>query len=218
MPHELGPAPDDAGSAESILAEFGSRRHLYEDFTLAVGKLVEPLLQRVGDRYQIHYRTKSVEGLREKLARKAAQGVVYRRLADLDDLSGLRLIFYSERSKRRFLDAIGDEVSGSLQFEERKVISGYDATHIVMSFGPRRLQLSEYRRFADLKIEIQVTTILRHAWAEIEHDLVYKDIRGLQQRDPQRFAAMQRRLRSIMERYIKPASAGLEDILNDVDE
>ena len=87
-----------------------------------------------------------------------------------------------------------------------------------MSFGPRRLQLSEYRRFADLKIEIQVTTILRHAWAEIEHDLVYKDIRGLQQRDPQRFAAMQRRLRSIMERYIKPASAGLEDILNDVDE
>lgn len=25
-------------------------------------------------------------------------------------------------------------------------------------------------------MEIQVTTILRHAWAEIEHDLIYKDV------------------------------------------
>jgi len=210
--------PADAASDARLLSEYGSKRHLYEDFAVAVYKLVDLLLEQSGDRYQIAYRTKTVEGLREKLARKAAQGVWYLRLDDLDDLAGLRVIFFSERSKRRVLTAIADEISGAMQYEERKIRSGYDATHVVLSFGPRRLSLSEYKRFEGLKCEIQVTTVLRHAWSEIEHDLVYKDINGLRRKDPQKFAAMQNRLGEIMERYIKPASAELEDILTDFDD
>jgi hypothetical protein len=34
--------------------------------------------------------------------------------------------------------------------------------------------LTEYRKFNDFKAEIQVRSILQHAWAEIEHDLGYK--------------------------------------------
>ena len=32
-----------------------------------------------------------------------------------------------------------------------------------------------YRGLGDIKIEIQVRTILMHAWAEIEHKLAYKN-------------------------------------------
>lgn len=209
--------PGGDASSERLLAEYGDKRHLYEEFAAAVYNLVDLLLQQIGVKYQIAYRTKTFEGLREKLARKAAQGIWYARLSDLDDLAGLRVIFYSERSKRRFLDAIANEISGSMQFEERKVPSGYDATHIVISFGPKRLLLSEYKRFEGFKGEIQATTVLRHAWSEIEHDLIYKDIKGLRQRDPQKFAAMGKRLKEIMDRHIAPASAELEDILKDVD-
>ena len=209
--------PGDTASDERLLAEYASKRHLYEDFAVAVYRLVDLLVQQTGVRYQIAYRTKTLVGLREKLARKAAQGTRYQRLADIEDLAGLRVIFYSERGKRRCLDAIRDEISGAMQFEEKKTPSGYDATHIVISFGPKRLQLSEYKRYEGMKSEIQVTTVLRHAWSEIEHDLVYKDINGLRRRDSQKFAAMQDRLGDIMERYIKPASAELEDILNDMD-
>jgi len=34
--------------------------------------------------------------------------------------------------------------------------------------------LKEYKRYKDLKVEIQIRSILQHAWAEIEHDLGYK--------------------------------------------
>jgi hypothetical protein len=34
--------------------------------------------------------------------------------------------------------------------------------------------LPEYARYSGLKAEIQIRTILQHAWAEIEHDLGYK--------------------------------------------
>ena len=210
-------ASDTGGVQERILAAYHSQRPVYEEFTLAVFKLVDLLLQQTGVRYQITCRTKTMDGLREKLLRKAASGIHYAALEDLDDLSGLRVIFYSERSKRRFLDAIAQEISGAMQFEERRVRSGYDATHIVISFGPKRLSLSEYKRFEGFKSEIQVTTVLRHAWAEIEHDLVYKDINGLRRRDPQRFAAMQRRLGEMMESYIRPASDELEAILDEVE-
>lgn len=208
--------PDQTAGAERLLAEYRGCRHRYEAFAVAVYGLVDLLLRQTSARYQITYRTKSMEGLHEKLARKAAQGIHYSHLDDLDDLAGLRVILYSERSKSEFLDAIAGEISGAMHLDQRKIRSGYDATHIVLSFGPRRLQLSEYKRFAGMKCEIQVTTFLRHAWAEIEHDLVYKDINGLRRKDPQKFAAMQRRLAEILERYVKPAAVELEDILNDL--
>ncbi len=218
MSFDSGQLPGDTADNDRLVAAYGSKRHLYEDFAAAVYKLVDLLLQQSGVRYQIACRTKSLDGLREKLARKAASGVCYSVLDEVEDLVGLRVIFYSERSKRRFLDAIASEISGEMHFEERKTLGGYDAMHIVISFGPRRLQLSEYKRFAGLKGEIQVTTVLRHAWAEIEHDLVYKDVNGLRRRDPQKFAAMQARLGDALARYIKPASLELDDILNDFDE
>ena len=31
-----------------------------------------------------------------------------------------------------------------------------------------------YRRFENIKLEIQIRTVMQHAWAEIEHDLGYK--------------------------------------------
>jgi hypothetical protein len=37
-----------------------------------------------------------------------------------------------------------------------------------------RQALPEYTRFKDLKFEIQIKTILSHAWAEIKHDRGYK--------------------------------------------
>lgn len=206
--------PDAAD--ERLLTQYASTRHLYDDFAVTVYQLIDRLLQQTGVKYQIAYRTKTMEGLREKLVRKATQGIRYGCLDEVEDLAGLRLIFYSERGSRRFQDAVREEISGAMQFEDRRTQSGYDATHIVMSFGPKRLQLSEYKRYEGLKIEIQVTTVLRHAWSEIEHDLIYKDINGLRRRDLKKFAALKNRLGDIMERHIRPASAELEDILNEV--
>jgi len=52
------------------------------------------------------------------------------------------------------------------------------------------LKLSEYALFDKMKCEIQVRTILQHAWAEIEHDLVYKSPADIPFRVRRRFASL----------------------------
>lgn len=43
-----------------------------------------------------------------------------------------------------------------------------------MSLNKERGFLKEYSAFKDLKLEIQIRSILQHTWAEIEHDIGYK--------------------------------------------
>lgn len=50
----------------------------------------------------------------------------------------------------------------------------YQSIHYLVKLTPQRARLPEYAPFADSITEIQVRTILQHAWAEIEHDIQYK--------------------------------------------
>jgi putative GTP pyrophosphokinase len=60
-----------------------------------------------------------------------------------------------------------------LRKEER---FGYLSVHYLVPLLRQRTDLPEYRRFDGLVAEIQVRTILQHAWAEIEHDIQYKSL------------------------------------------
>ena len=58
--------------------------------------------------------------------------------------------------------------------------------------------------------------MLRHSWAEIEHDLIYKDINGLREKDPQKFVILKEKLEGIMEKYIKQASLEFEEVMEEI--
>lgn len=199
-----------------ILAEYRAKRPQYEEFCIAVHKLLDLFLREGEYKHQLTYRVKSPERLHEKLIRKAEQGITYEQLSDIEDLAGLRVIFYSEKEKERFINAIKNEVGGAIRIEEKQKPSGYKATHLIVAFGPARLKLREYKHFEGLKSEIQVTTILRHAWAEIEHDLIYKDISGMKEHDPEKFALMREKLEEIMEKHIKKASVEFEEVMKEM--
>ncbi|MCH7560393.1 MAG: tyrosine-type recombinase/integrase [Thaumarchaeota archaeon] len=51
---------------------------------------------------------------------------------------------------------------------------GYASTHYVCTLPKGRTELSENQHLKGKLIEIQIRTILQHAWSEIEHDDVYK--------------------------------------------
>src|SRR5438034_11106631 len=53
---------------------------------------------------------------------------------------------------------------------------GYQSIHYLVKLTPQRARLPEYDPFALSIAEIQVRTILQHAWAEIEHDIQYKSV------------------------------------------
>ncbi len=51
---------------------------------------------------------------------------------------------------------------------------GYQSIHYLVKLKGERARLAEYRNLKDGVVEIQIRTILQHAWAEIEHDIQYK--------------------------------------------
>lgn len=203
---------------KKIFSEYRNKRPLYEEFRSSIHKLLDALLKENNYKYQIVSRTKSPETLREKFLRKSAEGTHYKSLYDIEDLVGVRVLFYTEADSERFIKELKKEVDGTIQIQDKKHKNGYEAIHIIMSLGQNRLRLSEYRHFSGLKCEIQVTSILRHTWAEIEHDFIYKDISGLKKRDPEKFAIMEKKLGEILEKHIKQASKEFEEIIKWVDE
>ena len=51
---------------------------------------------------------------------------------------------------------------------------GYLSVHAVCTLAEDRATLPETSKFEGMKFEIQIRTVLQHAWAEIEHDKRYK--------------------------------------------
>jgi len=120
--------------------------------------------------HSIAWRPKTRESLVRKLARPDRS---YTDLWSLTDLVGVRVITYFADA----VDRVGELVEAKLpvDFENsadkrRRETNefGYRSLHYVCRIGG---VLPSHARF-----EIQVRTVLEHAWAEIEHDLGYKAI------------------------------------------
>ena len=67
---------------------------------------------------------------------------------------------------------------------------GYQSVHYIVELPPNRTCLPEYSRYSGLKAEIQLRTVLQHAWAEIEHDIQYKSIETIPKEIRRRFTAL----------------------------
>jgi len=99
-------------------------------------------------------------------------------VSEIQDLAGVRIIAYVNSDVKKICNIIEREfdVDNSENKTEKlgtdKV--GYMSIHYVAKFNKERECLPEYSSFKGLCFEIQVRTLLQHAWAEIEHDRNYK--------------------------------------------
>ncbi|MBZ8178119.1 GTP pyrophosphokinase family protein [Corynebacterium poyangense] len=107
---------------------------------------------------------------------------------DIHDLVGVRVTTYHSTEIPRAISVLRDsfQVVKSVDKTEETRVSGsfgYGSHHLVLRVPHNTLDLAEYR---GLSFEVQVRTVLQHAWAEFEHDIRYK--RGDQENnhlDPQ---------------------------------
>lgn len=75
-------------------------------------------------------------------------------------------------------------ITGSFNIDEKNSLDkkillasdqiGYRSVHFVCDLGAQRSGLPEFKDLGGLKFEIQVRTLLQHAWAELAHDRNYK--------------------------------------------
>lgn len=161
---------------ENIIDLYRKNHSLYNDFTNKMLDLITTILLKKGIRvHSIASRVKEESSLENKINKKG-----YADIEDITDLCGIRIITYFE-------DDV-DQVAGILQemlsidprnsVDKRKLLAatqfGYLSLHLVAGLTTEQLQQPRSEKFVNCKIEIQVRSILQHAWAEIEHDLGYK--------------------------------------------
>ncbi len=126
--------------------------------------------------HHIGGRTKDYESLSKKIDRKLSK---YNSLDEITDLVGIRIISYLESDVDHIANMIKREfVIDEANSVDKRELSinefGYKSLHLVFSISTKRGELTGYRGYETIKCEIQIRSILQHAWAEIEHDLGYK--------------------------------------------
>jgi hypothetical protein len=67
---------------------------------------------------------------------------------------------------------------------------GYQSKHLLVTLGEDRSKLVENAAFKQLVCEVQVRTLLQHAWAEMEHDIQYKSDKEIPLDLKKRFSAL----------------------------
>lgn len=166
----------------NLVVRFLEMKDTYKDYADLVASLCKSILTSVGiNFYAIESRVKDSDSLREKIQRKRLQGKIYSSFQDITDLAGVRVIVYFSDDVERVRRILQEEFTiiekesfrNSKQYHQKR-IGGYISEQEVVKLNSSRSRLKEYQQFKGLLCEVQIKSILQHAWSEIEHDIWYK--------------------------------------------
>jgi len=164
-----------------------------KEFGQSLESLIAILLNQEGVRvHSVTSRVKDKASTLRKLQRPDKE----RDLATLTDLLGVRIITYF----RDDVDAVARVIEQEFSIDEENSVDkrvvldpdrfGYLSLHYVARLDPVRIGLAEYRSFKGKVFELQIRSILQHAWAEIEHDLGYRSAAAVPQTVKRRFSRL----------------------------
>jgi putative GTP pyrophosphokinase len=98
----------------------------------------------------------------------------------ITDIIGVRVIVFYDTEIKAVKDTLAAElkIHGDLSVDKKTDLGfrefGYRSLHLIVSLKGFRTRAAEFRDLTGRRFEIQIRTVLEHAWAEIEHEVVYK--------------------------------------------
>ena len=153
--------------AQAILEEYRQQRPVFEKMQETIPAQVRALLEETGIIVaSVESRIKEGQSLAGKLALKGAK---YDSLADITDIFGMRIITFYTDDVDKVASAVDRlfEVDWDNSVDKRKL-------HEVDSFGYLSLHYICRTPEFPYRFEVQMRTILQHAWANMNHDTGYK--------------------------------------------
>lgn len=158
-----------------IAKTFGEVSKKYEKLGYNISQALELLLKENNIPYlSISYRTKNSDSFIGKIQRKNYSDP----FNEIEDICGLRIICYYQSDIEKIKQIVRKEFDHT--FDENKIENldfdqfGYRSHHFIIKIKKNWLNTPNYRGLENLKAELQIRTVLMHAWAEIEHKLAYK--------------------------------------------
>jgi len=138
--------------------------------------LKKRLKQEKVNYHSITSRAKSIEKYMEKASKEKYKDP----RSEIVDMAGVRIITYLDSDVKKVEEIVKStfeiipehSIDKSQKLGTDKV--GYRSIHCVCTLGKARTGLPENEDFSKCCFEIQIRTLLQHAWAEFEHDRNYK--------------------------------------------
>jgi ppGpp synthetase/RelA/SpoT-type nucleotidyltranferase len=172
---------DTPDPAQAAVATYAAG---HDDLVLAGAEAVElvtSLLDEAGINYlTVSGRTKSVASFAEKAVRSVDGVRLYTDpLREIGDQLGVRVITYV----RDDVDAVADLLADQVVVNDDRDLGretasegrfGYASRHLQISLDAARVGQPAYAHLAGRNVQVQIRTVLQHAWAEFEHDIRYK--------------------------------------------
>jgi predicted RNase H-like nuclease/ppGpp synthetase/RelA/SpoT-type nucleotidyltranferase len=143
--------------------------------------LVTTLLDDAGINYlSVTGRAKSVASFAAKADRVVDGQPLYDDpLEQITDQIGIRVITYLHSDVVAVADLLGDQLSvlddrDMGEETARQGRFGYASRHLLVALDPARTSPPSYEMLLGRRAQVQVRTVLQHAWAEFEHAIRYK--------------------------------------------
>ncbi|WP_341782743.1 (p)ppGpp synthetase [Pseudomonas putida] len=124
--------------------------------------------------FAVESRIKDEKSLTDKIEKKRYSSP----LEQIEDLCGIRVICYYQEDISKICDIVEREFSILKKEDKRTTLNedqfGYTSCHYIVQLRDDWLTHPGARGLEGLKAEIQIRTMLMHAWAAISHKLLYK--------------------------------------------
>lgn len=156
---------------------YATETKAFEVLANKVSGLIKELIELKNIKYHsITYRIKDQESLIKKIQLKEYNDPK----TQIHDFIGIRIVTFVKSDVDKICEEIEKEFdidfsnssNKSDELGEDKV--GYRSVHYVANVDELRGSMSDYIYLKDKCFEIQIRTILEHAWADISHDRTYK--------------------------------------------
>jgi putative GTP pyrophosphokinase len=182
------------------LSEYLKARSHYQDLALSVERIIRECLNRLQPKINsVTSRAKDAESFEKKASQPSDIDPTVPKYRDplheITDLAGVRIITFFPDAMSEVEQALNEQFSIKERTDKSDALIdnerfGYQSVHFLLKLKPPRSKLPEFARFGEDIVEVQVRTILQHAWAEIEHDIQYKSALAIPEEINRRFMAL----------------------------
>ncbi|KAH8689817.1 hypothetical protein BGW36DRAFT_432789 [Talaromyces proteolyticus] len=159
------------------VADYAERYPLYERLKVKLEKDLSDVCSKASIHAIIQARPKSVLSFSEKLSRKTYENPC----DDFTDLCAGRIITNTGNEVSTISKEIEKKYKGAIDWpnslDHTKHLKirefGYRSVHYIITLNTQKLD-EDLKNMSNPRVEVQVRTLLEHAWSDIDHEYVYK--------------------------------------------